>query len=59
MYARRRWHLDDLSRNQFVFDPITVLVVLVRQSKVLLGRQDCRGGHNAILPPQRCYTPQQ
>jgi hypothetical protein len=59
VYERRRWHPDNLASDEFVFDAISAFVELVRQSEVLLGGQERRGGHTAILAPSRGYTPQQ
>ena len=42
-------HLDDLTSDEFVFDSIAVLVEFVGQSEVLLGGDECRGGHTRIL----------
>jgi hypothetical protein len=58
MYERRRRHPDNLSSDEFVFNVISVLIELVRQSEVLLGGQERRGGHVYILAVAQAFLPE-
>ena len=49
MRVRRERHLDDLTSDELVFDSVAELVEFVGQSEVLLGGDECRGWHTAIL----------